>query len=103
MKTSDALLFTSERETLGLPLLEALYFEKPAVLPNKAYAREIYGDAGVYYDEDTPESVCRAILFLIDHYAIHAALAKERKFTDQKTEYSWSRHWDLFLAHRLGT
>ncbi|MDP2362733.1 MAG: glycosyltransferase, partial [Ignavibacteria bacterium] len=44
MNSSDAIIFTSEREALGLPLLEALYFEKPAILPNLPYATEIYGD-----------------------------------------------------------
>lgn len=93
----DALLFTSTRESLGLPLLEALDFELPAVLPNLEYAKEIYGDAAVYFKENTKDSISEAIDILVynyDHYKENAVL---RKKSEWSSRISWSQHWDIFL------
>lgn len=89
----DALLFTSEKETLGLPLLEALSLSKPAVLPNLPYAVEIYGDAGVYFDSFEPSEVAKAIDYLVsnlDEYKERVALRKEAEFS---TRITWEEQW----------
>jgi glycosyltransferase involved in cell wall biosynthesis len=97
-KISDALLFTSERETLGLPLLEALYYNKPAVLPNKPYAKEIFENTGIYFGGDNEEDVARAILELVNDYDRYINLVKIRRVEDQSKRVPWSKHWDYFLA-----
>ena len=102
-KASDAMLFTSERETLGLPLLESIYFEKPAILPNKAYAREVCGDAGIYYDKDTPEAISRAILYLTTNYQEAVNRVKIKKKEIQETQQSWAQHWEAFLTCKKNT
>jgi len=96
-KACDSLLFTSERETLGLPLLEAMYFEKPAVLPRKDYATEIYGDAGVYYDNDSPADIAAAIKRLHDNYKEYLQKTLTRKQHEQQFRLSWREHWDEFI------
>jgi len=96
--SSDALLFTSERESLGLPLLEALNFEKPAVLPKLPYAVEIYGEAGVYFENPDAASVAKAINFLYDNYDDYCKKVKERKRTEWANRNSWQNHWEIFCA-----
>jgi len=76
---SHALLFTSELETLGLPLLEALSFGLPAVLPRLPYAVEIYGDAACYFESFELESITDAILTLKRNYTEYSRRAEARR------------------------
>lgn len=93
----DALLFTSTRETLGLPLLEALEFELPAILPNLEYAKEIYGKAAVYYNETNKTSISKAIDILVSNYSLYKKRAIERKKMEWSKRIMWAEHWDIFL------
>jgi glycosyltransferase involved in cell wall biosynthesis len=94
---SDALLFTSERETLGLPLLEALEFGLPVIAPRLAYAVEILGDAGCYFDGDTPESVLAAIEDCRSNLASWREKIKARAAVVRQDAATWSEHWQAFL------
>jgi hypothetical protein len=98
MSTSDALLFTSEKETLGLPLHEALLLHKPAVLPDLAYAREVYGEAGVYYNEFSAGSIAKAILQLRSNYdnVLNKVLLRCDQTENQYIE--WADHWRIFTS-----
>lgn len=89
----DALLFTSEKETLGLPLLEALSLSKPAVLPNLAYAKEIYGDAAVYFDEFKVKNVAEAIDNLITNFDVYKHKVFERNEVEFSNRISWHAQW----------
>lgn len=95
----DALLFTSESETLGLPLLESLFFEKPAVLPDLPYARDIYGDAAVYFRNGNANEVAMAVNELIDHYEIYLERARERKKLEFSNRINWKEHWEIFVQN----
>lgn len=99
MSVCDALLFTSEAETLGLPLLESLYFEKPAVLPDLPYAREIYGEAAVYFENGRIEDVEKAVSILIKCYEAYKVKAKERKVIEFSNRVSWDKHWEIFFKN----
>lgn len=94
---SDALLFTSERETLGLPLLEALEFGLPVIAPRLPYAEEILGEAGCYFDEPTPIAVAEAILRCRDSYTTWQAKIKVRAREMNRDAATWAEHWKVFL------
>lgn len=98
MQGCDALLFPSEFESLGLPLLEALNYEKPAVLPDLPYAREIYGSAGVYFKDHTVSSVSGAIVTLKENYNEISRLVASRKQHEWTERLTWSQHWEYFLS-----
>jgi len=98
LRSSDALLFTSEKETLGLPLLEAMNYGKPAVLPRREYATEIYGDAASYYDGNSPADIAEAIRDLRTHYQEYSQKTLLRKEEELKSRITWTRHWDEFLG-----
>lgn len=45
----DVLVMPSRAETLGLPLIEAMFFGIPVVAADMPYAREVCGDAALYF------------------------------------------------------
>lgn len=97
INSCDALIFTSEREALGLPLLESLYFNKPAVLPDLEYAREIYGDAGVYFKSFHSNDVVNAIEELRNNFNKYSELTLKRKNEIWPKLRAWGQHWTEFI------
>lgn len=61
---ADGLLFLSKQESLGFPLLEAMYLGMPIVCPDLAYARLICGEQAIYFDPDSIETLQAAITVL---------------------------------------
>lgn len=51
---ASALLFTSKYEGFGFPPLEAMASGIPALVSDTKVAREIYGDAAIYFEPDNP-------------------------------------------------
>lgn len=49
IKRSDALLFLSSCESLGVPLIEAAELHKPVVCPFLPYSRELLGGSPYYF------------------------------------------------------
>jgi glycosyltransferase involved in cell wall biosynthesis len=94
--TSNALLFTSSRESLGLPLLEALVYGLPAVLPNLPYAMHLYDDAAIYFSDPTPSSVAAAMVECAARSAILMRRARDRRALTREASVSWSDHWRVF-------
>jgi len=60
----DGLVFLSKQESLGFPLLEAMYLGLPVVCPDLAYARTLCGDQAIYFDPDSLQSLRDAIIKL---------------------------------------
>lgn len=52
LRQSDALLFLSEYESLGLPLIEAASARKPVICFDLPYSRELLGDSPYYIQHD---------------------------------------------------
>ena len=50
-------MFASFCESFGHPLIEALALNKPLVCVDWPYAREICGDAALYFQPDKPEEL----------------------------------------------
>ena len=53
----DACVFASFCESFGHPLVEALALDKPLLCADWPYAREICGDAALYFQPDRPEEL----------------------------------------------
>lgn len=51
-KTSHIFIFSSNSETFGNPLIEAMKFGLPIVVPNLEYAQSIVEEAGIYYNQN---------------------------------------------------
>lgn len=54
---SDALMYSSYIETVGLPLLEAMQVGLPIFAPNRPYAKEICANYAFFYECGNPDSL----------------------------------------------
>lgn len=94
---SDVLLFTSERETLGLPILEAMQIGLPVVAPRLPYAEELLGDAGCYFDSPTPQSVASAMALCRSRYLDYKVAIRQRYSEFVASCISWEEHWPVLV------
>lgn len=60
----DALVFLSKAESLGFPLVEAMWIGLPIVCPDRAYAHSLCGDEAIYFDPDDIGSLKAALVTL---------------------------------------
>ena len=61
---ADALLFLSESESYGLPLVEAMWLGLPILCPDLPYAKDLCGNQAIYFESGNPKSLQQAILEL---------------------------------------
>ncbi|ATC62589.1 hypothetical protein CMV30_00585 [Nibricoccus aquaticus] len=93
---SDALLFTSNQETLALPLLEAMHHGLPAVLPELPYAQDIYGEAALYFKSDEPREIAEAMMACVRESEKRRVRVTARREGEWNRRDSWSEHWNKF-------
>lgn len=60
-KNSDCLLYPSEDEGFGLPLIEASQHSKPIISRDIPVLREVAGEGAFYFESSRPEALVRAI------------------------------------------
>jgi len=73
LKKTDCLLFLSEQESLGLPILEAVMNGIPVIAPNLSYATELLGSDYPYLFEssdmkNTRKSLIKIIIKFVDDF-----------------------------------
>jgi hypothetical protein len=62
--TADGLLFLSLSESLGFPLVEAMWIGLPIICPDLPYARILCGDEAIYFDPQNVASLQTAVVEL---------------------------------------
>jgi glycosyltransferase involved in cell wall biosynthesis len=62
--TVDGLLFLSLSESLGFPLVEAMWIGLPIICPDLPYSRVLCGDEALYFDPDNVSSLQAAVIEL---------------------------------------
>lgn len=90
---ADAAIFPSRAETFGNPLVEALQFALPVIVPDKGYAQAVLGTTGIFYNEDDVQDCldhCLALVGTPQGYgeACAAAKAQGRAFPDAQTWFN---------------
>lgn len=60
-KEADALLFLSQSESLGFPLIEAMWVGLPIVCPDLPYARVLCGEQAIYFDPADADALRAAV------------------------------------------
>jgi glycosyltransferase involved in cell wall biosynthesis len=61
LKRCTALVYLSHYEGFGLPVLEGLYYNKPAVVSNTSSLPEVIGKAGILCDKGDVEDIAAAL------------------------------------------
>lgn len=65
---SHIFLFPSESETFGNPLIEAMAYGLPVVVPDAGYAHAVVGQAGIYYEIDNAEDCAEKLIGLVSNH-----------------------------------
>jgi glycosyltransferase involved in cell wall biosynthesis len=86
---ADAFVFASSCENLPNILIEAMAAGLPIACSKCGPMPEVLGDAGIYFDPESPVSVAQAIERLAEDTALAADLAQ--RAWDRSQGYSWSR------------
>jgi len=84
------LIYPSLYEGFGIPILEALNFEKPILTSNRYSMPEVAGNAGVYVDPNSVEDIANAILNLAQNKELFVtksrhAQASAKKFSKENS------------------
>jgi glycosyltransferase involved in cell wall biosynthesis len=86
---SDLCVFASSCENMPNILLEGMASGLPLACSRRGPMPEVLGDAGVYFDPESPADIARALRELIDSVELRARLA--RRSFDRVQMFSWSR------------
>jgi len=89
-------LYTSLRESFGLPLIEAMACNTPVVASNTSAIPEVAGDSVVYVDPTAPQSIAEAMIQLEHNPALYAE--KQEAGVQQSRLYSWCNTGKKTLA-----
>ena len=86
---ADAFVFASSCENLPNILIEAMAAGLPIASSNRGPMPEVLGDAGVYFDPDSPEAIADALRRLATDDQLRLGLAQ--RAWRQAQDYSWDR------------
>lgn len=87
-----ALLFPSEYEGLGLPILEAVEASKPVICSSISAFLEISEDAFVYFDPSNTEAIAKALGCISKD-----DLVDSKKYANILSRYTWAKSTKLLI------
>lgn len=93
LSASEMLVYPSYFEGFGIPILEAMYAETAVVCSDTTSMPEVGGDAVLYVDPASPDSIADAIHRIIESPELRADLITRGR--TQREKYSWQRTADL--------
>lgn len=100
LSASEALVYPSYFEGFGIPILEAMYAETAVVCSNTTSMPEVGGDAVLYCDPSSEDSITHAIRQLRDTTLRNELIAKGRV---QREKFSWDKTANLLWASLMQT
>jgi glycosyltransferase involved in cell wall biosynthesis len=87
--SAKALIYPSLYEGFGLPVLEALNCQCPVITSRNSSLPEVAGDAALYVDPLSTESITKAIQKITTNDAVRGKLLLEAK--NQVKKFSWTQ------------
>jgi glycosyltransferase involved in cell wall biosynthesis len=96
-RLSRLVVFPTQFEGLGMPLLEAFQADVPCACSNVTSLPELAGDAALIFDPADPEEMANVILQLWNDATLRAELVAKGKH--RIAHFSWDRTARLFRAH----
>lgn len=102
MAAAEALVYPSYFEGFGIPILEALYAETPVICSQTTSMPEVGGDAVLYIDPSSADSIAHAIKQLENPKVKEVLIQKGRV---QREKFSWEKTSNLLwtsMMHTIG-
>ncbi len=94
MASAIALVLVSKFEGFGIPVIEALRCNTPAIVSNVTSLPEVAGNSAIYADPFSVDSICNAMLQMVSHPKLREQLIENgRKVSDR---FSWEKTSKLF-------
>lgn len=90
-ENAHVFMFPSESETFGNPLIEAMCFSLPILVPRLPYAQSVVSSAGIYYEHNNPDDALDNIKYLIESEQTY--WRKSEASFQQFTKYPNSTEW----------
>lgn len=90
-RNAHLFIFPSSAETFGNPLIEAMCYGLPILVPDLEYAHSIVGEAGVYYQEDNVSAALESIERLVNDRARY--ISKSKQSLKQFNLYPSAAEW----------
>lgn len=78
----------SHYEGFGMPLLEAMHYRVPVVTSDLPVLHEVAGEAAVYCDPTSPESIAKSLGEVLDNTELHDKLVAAGQ--RQLAKFSWT-------------
>ncbi|HYX05478.1 MAG TPA: glycosyltransferase family 1 protein [Bacteroidales bacterium] len=92
MASALALTFVPLFEGFGIPILEAMYCDTPIISSNITSMPEITGDAGIYADPHSTDSISEAITAVWKDQGLRKNLIEKGRI--QRQQFSWDKTAD---------
>lgn len=92
---AGALVFPSNYEGFGLPLLEAMELEVPILAADLPSLREVAESAALYVDQKSPEKIGEGLHRISRNTALRNRLTREGR--KRKKAFSWKRSAETFF------
>lgn len=86
---SDAFVFASSCENLPNILIEAMASGLPIACANRGPMPEVLGDAGIYFDPESPSGIANALQTIFTNDTLRTRLAQQA--WEKAQDYSWAR------------
>jgi glycosyltransferase involved in cell wall biosynthesis len=87
-RRADGAVFASSCETFGQILLEAMAAGLPIACSNRSAMPEVLGEAGLYFDPESPEQIATVLLRLVESAQLRSELAMAAY--QRARRYSWT-------------
>lgn len=90
----------SHYEGFGMPLLEAMQYQLPVAASDIDVFHEVAGDGAIYFDKDSPDSICSALKTLLLDDVVRRCVVENQP--SELAKFSWEenaqRVTEAFLA-----
>jgi glycosyltransferase involved in cell wall biosynthesis len=87
MAASHAVLFASQFEGFGVPIVEAANCELPVITSNVSSMPEIAGDAGILVNPQSIEEITTAMIELVNNPNLYQEMVEKAKAN--KSKFTW--------------
>lgn len=94
-------IFPSKAETFGNPLIEAMGYGLPVLVPDLEYAHSVVGDGGLYYSKDDVNAAADKIKLLLNDLALYQQKSFDsyKQFAIYPDSHSWFESFNKVALH----